>query len=748
MEMPQNSLTWLALALSLGASAARAQDLPARREINLDGPWRIAQDVHDMGEKVHWFDPEIKDIRVGQLLTDGWQTIPRLAHLQLLLAPQPYFGRELRSYNDAPWWYRMDFPTPNGGAHATLRFEGVDYYCTVWLNGKLLGSHEGYAEPFEFEVGDRLLPDRANALIVKVWSPWDHDTYAGGETDWVYGVIRHMLKGTYEHADTFVQRDVNPVGIWRPVRLILHDGVREGDAAWVNATPSVDASSAKVAVSWPIQSDGGAEAATVSVRIVSLTDGKVVAQSSQSVSLAAGANSIERNLSVEAPRLWNTWDRGTPALYRADLELTRAGRTPLRRQTTFGIRTVALKRTATETRFFLNGKPIYLRGTTYWPDVYISNMDRARYERDVAAAIHAGFNAFRIHVHAENPEFYEICDRMGMAVLQDFDLNWVFPEDGDFTARALRLFGSTIRQLRNHPGIIAWIAMNEAGGHTTTVRPGPQLVAEAKVLDPSRPTIKNSSSRDDLESGDGHDYRGSLAGGKYTDIYGTSEKLSTEFGVDAPPAAARLRQVPQLADRLKDVLPRVAELHDYQYRLLKYYVEHYRIQKYAPNAGYFQFMFIDFCPQSFYGIYDYWGAPKVEGLGGGLRAMMESNQPLGVFMEYKDVPVAIHAVNDTSADLGEMVATWRVTLSSGELVTEGTRAIPLGPDSHARVADLKFTADPGQIYHVMLNLESKDGKILAHNEYVDPFHHPQVPEGFPRRMDHELGMRLWWEGLR
>jgi beta-mannosidase len=36
-----------------------------------------------------------------------------------------------------------------------------------------------------------------------------------------------MVKGTYEHADTFVQRDVNPVGIWRAVKLILHDGVRE-----------------------------------------------------------------------------------------------------------------------------------------------------------------------------------------------------------------------------------------------------------------------------------------------------------------------------------------------------------------------------------------------------------------------------------------------------------------------------------------------------------------------------------------
>jgi beta-mannosidase len=195
------------------------------------------------------------------------------------------------------------------------------------------------------------------------------------------------------------------------------------------------------------------------------------------------------------------------------------------------------------------------------------------------------------------------------------------------------------------------------------------------------------------------------------------------------------------------VLPRVSELHDYQYRLLKYYIEHYRIQKYAPNAGYFQFMWIDFCPQSFYGIYDYWGAPKVEGLGGGLRALEESNLPIGVLMEYKDAPVALHAVNDSLEDLGEVVARWRVTLDNLEVVTEGARGIRLGPDSHVRIGDLAFAVNPDRVYRVVLDLASKDGRPLAHNDYVDPFHHPKCPKGYPQRMDQELGMRLWWAGM-
>jgi len=730
------------------SSVCAAEDKPGSQVMNFESGWRITQDVHDLGEKLRWFDPTNSSGRGGAPNPADWQEIPRLAHLQLLLAPQPYFGREMRYFNDAPWWYRLDFATPAGAQSAALRFEGVDYYAKVWLNGSLLGEHEGYAEPFEFEVGKLLKAGKPNILIVKVSSPWDKDNAPGAEGNRIFSVMRNMLKGTYEHADTFVQRDVNPIGIWRPVELILHDEVRDQNQPWIRTSLAGNAQSATVAIQWLFSNDGGPQGADLAVRIVSLADDAVAAQSSRHVELAAGASVVDQTLTVLSPRLWSTWDRGTPALYEAELTLTRPGKEPILRSVKFGIRTIELRRSANETRFYLNGKPLYLRGATYWPDVYLSNVDRARYERDVAAAVRAGINALRIHVHTENPEFYEVCDRMGVVLLQDFDLNWTFPADEAFTGRAVKLYGGMILKLRNHPSIVAWIAMNEVTDtYRNVVRPGPQLVAEAKRVDPTRPTIKSSGNRDDLESGDGHDYRGSLNGGEYKDIFGTTEKLNTEFGVDAPPGPEDARRVPQIAEELKDVLLRVSELHDYQYRLIKYYIEYYRMQKYAPNAGYFQFMFVDFCPQSFYGIYDYWGAPKVEGLGGGLRALEESNQPIGVFMEYKDAPLALHAVNDSLQDLGDVTARWRVTLSNGEVVTEGAHDIRLGPDSHVRIGDLAFPVKQDQIYRVTLDLASRDGRPLAHNIYVDPFHHPKRPKGYPDRMDHELGMRLWWAGM-
>jgi beta-mannosidase len=282
------------------------------------------------------------------------------------------------------------------------------------------------------------------------------------------------------------------------------------------------------------------------------------------------------------------------------------------------------------------------------------------------------------------------------------------------------------------------------------------LTAEANRLDPTRPVIENSGISNDLASGDTHDYRGALNGGNstYFDIYGTPEdgfgsppNLVTEFGVDAPPAISSLHAIPEAAARLSEVLPRVAELHDYQYRLLKYYIEDYRIHKYSPNAGYFQFMWIDFSPQSFYGVYDYWGVPKTEGLGGGLRAMMESNQPVGIFMEHKDKPVALYAVNDSSTDLGKCTAHWHVSSSKGA-IADDAQPVQLGPDSHQKIRDLTFPVAEGESYEITLDLVSPDGKILAHNEYVDPFRPQPRPQGYPERMDDELGMRLWWAGQK
>ena len=262
----------LAAVVLAGSTLAPPSAAAPPPPIDLSQGWRVLQDVHEMGEKLRIWRRDTAENGKNTALSD-WEPISRLDYLQLLFAPQPYFGRELRYFNQAPWWYRLEFRTPAGATGATLRFEGVDYYAKVWLNETLLGEHEGYADPFEFEAGPLLERSRTNVLTVKVSSPWDTEYAPNQELNRVHYVVRNMIKGTYEHADTFVQRDVNPIGIWRPVRLVLHDGLRVAGEPAVVTAGAPDGHSANVTVTLPVALGSGERDAEFSVRIRSGVDG-------------------------------------------------------------------------------------------------------------------------------------------------------------------------------------------------------------------------------------------------------------------------------------------------------------------------------------------------------------------------------------------------------------------------------------------------------------------------------------------
>ena len=77
-------------------------------ELYLNKNWYILQDVHDAGEQLELFKEEDFLTEQGPQMSE-WEAIPELKHLQLLLSDHPYWGRQLRYFNDAPWWYKNEF---------------------------------------------------------------------------------------------------------------------------------------------------------------------------------------------------------------------------------------------------------------------------------------------------------------------------------------------------------------------------------------------------------------------------------------------------------------------------------------------------------------------------------------------------------------------------------------------------------------------------------------------------------------
>lgn len=723
--------------------------------MNLESGWYILQDVHDTGEELGLYKTGENFTEVGPQLSE-WEELDELKHLQLLFASQPYFGRELRYFNQAPWWYKQEFELQDGQFRSIrLCFSNVDYYCKVWVNGHLAGEHEGYSAPFSFDITDYVRPGRKNLLIVKVSSPWDEEVEKGKEESRTILVRRRMVKGTYEHSDTFIQRDVNPVGIYGSVRLMLAE--QESMDERPEITYQLHRQEVNAGEAWQAHVSAsvflrGMEPGTSYKMVFRIRDRKTGILMAESVSEFCGKSQEEKRsgtVRMENVRLWDTWDSGQSWMYTAEIHIERDGRTVCQKESPFAFRTVEMERTKDKTLFRLNGRKFFVRGTSYYPDCYISAMTKERYYRDLLNIKAAGFNLVRVHVHVEQDIFYELCDEMGIAVIQDSEYNWTHPSTDEWAEKFIGIYQENVRMLMGHPSIICWIGMNEPGcvdpdGDTQRrfmeENPGPRLYRELQEMDPSRPIIKGSFCHDDICSGDSHNYLGSLTKGEYRDIYGTTEKLNTEYGFDAPASAESLKKEPVLYRRLAGLEKQIPKIQDYQYKLLKYYTEHYRIQKYNPCSGYVQFMFIDLCPQSFYGLYDWWGIPKK-----GLQAMLESNAPVGIFAKYRDTLDGIYAVNDTAKRYEDCEVRWVITeTESKKIVVENTVKIQINPDSVQEVAGFEDNFGEGQRWNLYMCITDRDGVCLAQNFYEDIFALAPRVKGHPDRMSHETGMRIYW----
>ena len=132
---------------------------------------------------------------------------------------------------------------------------------------------------------------------------------------------------------------------------------------------------------------------------------------------------------LDKPALWWSWDYGKPNLYTLDAAL--AGKGPgapaaLDEKTVaFGVRSIARD---DQWVVRLNGQRIYARGSNYISTQWLSQADRAFYEKEIKLALGANLKSLRVHAHLERPEFYEVADEMGVMIWQDFPLQWGYTD--------------------------------------------------------------------------------------------------------------------------------------------------------------------------------------------------------------------------------------------------------------------------------------------------------------------------------
>ncbi|HLU10398.1 MAG TPA: glycoside hydrolase family 2 TIM barrel-domain containing protein [Oceanobacillus sp.] len=671
-------------------------------------------------------------------LSQTWIDVPECAHLQPVLYPEnPYWGDHLRAINQQAWVFRRFFKRPTFPyKRARLRFEAIDYFAEVWVNERFAGQHEGHFNPFDLDVTSLLDGEADVSLMVRVSAPWDapnpHGTYP---TD---HVIRGLVKGLYEHGEGVIPPNVNPIGIWRPVWLILDQGVS------IDHVRIRTDLSGRIDLQVTITNSTNEQWQGILVLCIEADnhDGGGV-NVCRDLSLPSGTHVLDLTLQIPDVHLWWAWDHGPPDLYRLNaMLLDRDGSTISQKQERFGIRTVRLERSPQRFTYWLNERPIAIRGTSYMPALYLSECNENTLASDLAFARDGNLNLLRVHVHVSPPELYDLCDATGMLIWQDFELNWIQDSSVEFERRARALQREMIDMLGNHPSIITWACHNEPTMVLTRrqnleKRPDPALYADACQQDPTRPVFICSGQLEDdwRRSGDSHWYYGAIWSRHYTDIYAHYTRLNTEFGFEAPAAVETLRAYPEVWQRLQHLEGQIEHLWAYQAALIQYQVEHFR----RLRAGYIHFWLVDLVPQVGCGVLDSCRVPK-----SGYAALRRASQPLLPALEHEGrKPIALWIFNDTPCEYPNATLCWRVADPDGNILLEGEKTLDIGANQSQPVLPIRWQVAPADCARITLRIFSSAGNLLSENEYVEPFRPLRRPRGYPWKFDPYLGTKVF-----
>ncbi len=344
-----------------------------------------------------------------------------------------------------PWvgigWYRKSFelPASAAGQRVFLDFDGAMAQPKIYINGTFAGEWKYGYSSFRIDLTDHLKPGK-NTLAVRLEN-------LPSSTRWYPGA------GLYRHV-WWVQS---------PPVSIAHWGVQV-------TTPEITDKSATVRAVTTVANSSD-KASNLVIRQEILDEGMAVARTETPLAVAASAEaSGETELKVPNPK---RWDLKTPTLYALRTRILDGETIIDEKINSFGIREIAWD---AQKGFLLNGRKVVLQGVCNHSD--LGPLGMAAYtrgmERQIEILKEMGCNSIRTAHNPPAPEFLDLCDRMGILVIDElFDI-WKMQKYGktngynvfwdDWAEKDTRNF---IMRDRNHPSIIAWSGGNEVSELST-----------------------------------------------------------------------------------------------------------------------------------------------------------------------------------------------------------------------------------------------------------------------------------------
>jgi len=454
--------------LCLTTCGNQKKNTEVSRTISFDEEWRFIKDNPSGAEK-----PEFND--------SGWRTLDLPHDWSIEDLPNqiedsisgPFskssIGKMGTGYTiGGTGWYRKSFTISKDDKNKLtyLQFDGVYMNSDVWINGKHAGNHPYGYTSFYYDITQYLNQSgQPNVVAVQVKNE-------GRNARWYSGS-----------------------GIYRHTWLTIVDPVHIGMWGTFITTPAVSEKSADIEVTTNVISPGKKDIPlSLKLEIID-PSGKVVATSEyKSSGISGSSNDIKLNLTIKNPVLWSTEN---PELYQARFKLSAENKTVDQLTTSFGIRSIHFD---AKNGFTLNGKSTELKGGCFHHDngpLGSVAIDRAE-ERKIELLKMAGYNAIRCSHNPPSPYLLDVCDRLGMLVIDEFADMWekpkISPDDYSkyFKNNWKEDLSSIIRRDRNHPSVIMWSIGNEIpeAADTSGLRIARNLTIEVRSLDPTRPVTE------------------------------------------------------------------------------------------------------------------------------------------------------------------------------------------------------------------------------------------------------------------
>jgi beta-galactosidase len=366
-------------------------------------------------------------------------------------------------------WYRKHFTVAKdqSARRVFVEFDGVMANSEVWINGVSVGKRPNGYISFRYDLTPHIKFGADNVIAVRA------DNSQQPASRWAAGA-----------------------GIYRHVRLSVTDPVHVDQwATFVSLAKDV------VKVRTGVINQGSTvRDATVTITVPG------IGGYSRRVSIPVGQTvNVEAELPVKNPKLWSLED---PALYNAEVRVGDDADT-----VTFGIRDARFE---PDTGFWLNSKNFKIKGVCLHQDggAVGNAVPLGVWEHRLKTLKQLGINAIRTAHNPPAPEFLDLCDRMGLLVMDEMFDQWTVAKNPydyhlNFREWSHRDTADTVRRDRNHPSIILYSAGNEI--HDT---PKPDLAKEIlkglvevfHANDPTRP-VTQALFRPNVS----HDYDNGLA---------------------------------------------------------------------------------------------------------------------------------------------------------------------------------------------------------------------------------------------